>query len=454
MQKIFHKTDMLDRHAQKKFLLSEEILMENAARSIAEFVKIKAKKGADIIFLCGSGNNGADGFAAARMLAGSFNVSVFCVYLPKSPLAKVQFARLKSLHVKILKTLPKSADIYIDCILGSGQKGAIDKSLKDLLLHVNTQRGLKIACDIPTAIYLQMPFKADFTLTMGALKSTLFEDFAKDYVGEVICCDLGIDRSKFEDETDIFLLEKDDLILPTRESKNSNKGDFGHLLVVSGEKAGASVLSGLTALSFGTGLVSLLVNEKLFEFNPSLMQTEKFPDKTTAVIVGMGLGERKIDPLWFENLPSVIDADLCYDKRVKEWDNPKCVITPHPKEFSSLLEIFGFGKINAEEIQQRRFFWAKEFSFKFNGVLVLKGANTIIAQRGVLYVCQLGSQALAKGGSGDILAGLIGALLAQNRSPLDAAVSGVLAHALASLSFEKNNYALTPEGLIEEIKRL
>jgi hydroxyethylthiazole kinase-like uncharacterized protein yjeF len=252
----------------------------------------------------------------------------------------------------------------------------------------------------------------------------------------------------------MFLLEKSDLVLPIRERKNSNKGDFGHLVVVSGDKAGASVLAGLTALSFGAGLVSLLVEEKLFEFNPSLMQTFCIPAKTTAVIAGMGLGERAIDTAWFEKIPFVIDADLCYDKKIKGLNTSKCVITPHAKEFASLLEMFDFGAHKVEEIQQKRFFWAKEFSLKFKGVLVLKGANTIIAQNGVLYVCALGSQALAKGGSGDILAGLIGALLAQGYTPLDAATNGVLAHSLAALRFKDNNYALTPEWLIEEIKRL
>jgi hydroxyethylthiazole kinase-like uncharacterized protein yjeF len=323
--------------------------------------------------------------------------------------------------------------------------------LEKLILDVNTKNGIKISCDIPTGIYSKNPFKADFTLCMGALKAVLFEDFAKDYTGEIICCDLGVDRSRFEDKTDMFLLEKEDLILPIREHKNSNKGDFGHLVVVSGEKSGASVLSGLTALSFGVGLVSLLVKERLFEFNPSLMQTFSMPPKTTAIIAGMGLGNTEIDFSWFKNLPFVIDADLCYNKKIKELDSSRCVITPHVKEFASLLEIFGFGVQSAEEIQQKRFFWAKEFSLKFQGVLVLKGANTLIAQNGILYVCTLGSQALAKGGSGDVLAGLIGALLAQGYTPLDAATNGVLAHALAALKFKDNNYALTPEGLIEQI---
>ncbi|MDR1614093.1 MAG: NAD(P)H-hydrate dehydratase [Campylobacteraceae bacterium] len=454
MQKIFYKTDILDRRAQKKFFLSEEILMENAARGIAEFVKTKAKKGFHVLFLCGGGNNGADGYAAARMLAGFFNVSVFCICAPKSPLAKLQFERLKPLHVKILKTLPKSADVFVECIFGSGQKGEIDEEVKKILLDINAKDGIKIACDIPAAIYSPVPFRADFTFSMGALKAVLFEDFAKEYTGEIVCCDLGVDRSVFEDKTDLFLLEKDDLVLPVRECKNSNKGDFGHLVVVSGEKSGASVLSGLTAISFGTGLVSLLVKEKLFEFNPSLMQTFSMPSKATAVIAGMGLGKREIDSSWFRDIPFVIDADLCHERKVKEWDSPKCVITPHPKEFVSLLETFDFGKHMVEEIQRQRFFWAKKFSLKFQGVLVLKGANTIIAQKGVLYVCPFGSQALAKGGSGDVLAGLIGALLAQGRTPLNAAVNAVLAHALVSSNYKANNYALTPEGLIEGVKWL
>jgi hydroxyethylthiazole kinase-like uncharacterized protein yjeF len=299
-----------------------------------------------------------------------------------------------------------------------------------------------------------MPFKADFTLSMGALKAVLFEDFAKEYTGEIICCDLGVDRSVFEDKTDLFLLEKEDLVLPIRERKNANKGDFGHLVVVSGEKSGASVLSGLTAINFGAGLVSLLVKEKLFEFNPSLMQTFSMPSRATAIIAGMGLGNREVNASWFENVPFVIDADLCRDEKVKEWNSPNCVITPHPKEFVSLLKTFDFGAHEVKDIQQRRFFWAKKFSLTFKGVLVLKGANTIIAQDGVLYVCPFGSQALAKGGSGDVLAGLIGALLAQGRAPLNAAINSVLAHALVSSNFKANNYALTPESLIEGVKWL
>ena len=453
MRKIFHKTDILDKRAQKKFYLSEEILMENAARSLSDFIKSKARKNTNVLFLCGQGNNGADGYAAARMLFGNLDVSIFCVYEPKTELAKIQCKRAKALKIKFVKTLPKNCDVYVDCVLGSAQRGSLDRELEDIISFVNAKEGVKIACDMPTGIYSKTAFKADFTLAMGALKEPLFEDYAKDFAGDIVVCDLGVDRSLFEDKTDMFLLEKSDLKLPKRENKNSNKGDFGHLVVVGGERKGASILAGLSALSFGVGLVSLLTDEKSV-LEPSLMQTSQIPAKTTAIAAGMGLGDAKMDFSLFEKFSFVIDADLCYDERILQIENANGVITPHPKEFLQLLEIFGFGSFSVERIQANRFEFAKMFSLKFKGVLVLKGANTIIAQNGVLYVCDFGSQALSKGGSGDVLAGLIGALLAQGSAPIEAALNGVMAHALASSNFKANDYSLTPQKLIEEIRWL
>ncbi|MDR3346100.1 MAG: NAD(P)H-hydrate epimerase, partial [Campylobacteraceae bacterium] len=398
MQKIFQKTDVLDKRACKKFLLSDELLMENAARSLSDFIRDRVASGAKVLFLCGGGNNGADGYAAARMLQGSYDVSVVSVYAPKSELAKKQFERARATKLKILKTLPKSFDVCVDCVLGSGQSGELDKNLANLILAANAKNSLKIACDIPTGIHSKTPFKADFTLTMGALKSVLFEDIATDFTGEIVVCDLGLERSVFEGETDMFLLERDDLLLPKREKKNSNKGDFGHLVIVSGEHQGAAILSGLSALTVGCGLVSLLTDNKSeLCVAPSLMQTSKFPQKATALAVGMGLGDTKIDTAWFEKLPFVADADMCYDERILQIQNAKCVLTPHPKEFAALLGVFGFGEFDASGVQAERFELAKRFSLKFQGVLVLKGANTIVAHEGVLYVCTLGTNALSKG---------------------------------------------------------
>ena len=185
------------------------------------------------------------------------------------------------------------------------------------------------------------------------------------------------------------------------------------------------------------------------------MQKSSF-DAARVVVCGCGLGERKIDLAALRDKSCVIDADLCYKREILSLlsDNSNLIITPHPKEFCSLLKIAGIADLSVSELQERRFEFARAWSDKFSGVLVLKGANTLIAQASAIYVCDKGSAALAKGGSGDVLAGLIGGLLAQGYSPLKASICGVLAHALAARAFAKNSYALSPLDLIEEVKWL
>ena len=134
--------------------------------------------------------------------------------------------------------------------------------------------------------------------------------------------------------------------------------------------------------------------------------------------------------------------------------NENLVLTPHPKEFASLLNLAGLGDFSIKDVQANRFDLARKWSKKFNSVLVLKGANTIISYKGKIFISNFGSSVLSKAGSGDALAGIIGGLLAQNYSPLEAAISGVLAHSLSALNFKKNSYALTPNDIIEGIKCL
>ena len=151
----------------------------------------------------------------------------------------------------------------------------------------------------------------------------------------------------------------------------------------------------------------------------------------------------------------VIDADLCYEPHTLELLNSKnVVITPHPKEFASLLELANLGEFDVREVQKNRFKLAQVFSRNFKCVLVLKGANTLIAQGGEVYVMTQGSAALAKGGSGDALSGIVAGLLAQGYDPLNAAISGTLAHALAARETKINDYALTAADVIKGLKCL
>ena len=352
-----------------------------------------------------------------------------------------------------------SADCIIDGIFGSGLNKALSSEICEILSLANSAKSLKIAVDIPSGIdksgrVLGAAFFADLTIAMGSLNLALFSDGAKDQVGRIKVANLGISRSNFEERSEYFLLQKSDLKLPLRRKQNTNKGDFGHTYVVSGQMSGAAQMAALAAHAIGSGLVSVVSDEPL-NLSPILMQKSSF-NAARVVVCGCGLGERKIDLAALRDKSCVIDADLCYEREILSLlnANSNLIITPHPKEFCSLLKIAGIADLSVSELQERRFELARAWSEKFSGALVLKGANTLIAQAGVIYVCDKGSAALAKGGSGDVLAGLIGGLLAQGYPPLQASICGVLAHALAARAFAKNSYALNPLDLIEEVKWL
>ena len=359
----------------------------------------------------------------------------------------------------VLRDEITSADCIIDGIFGSGLNKALSSEICEILSLANSAKSLKIAVDIPSGIdksgrILGAAFCADLTIAMGALKLALFSDGAKDYVGRIKVANLGISRSNFEKGSEYFLLQKSDLKLPLRTKQNTNKGDFGHTYVVSGQMSGAAQMAALAAHAIGSGLVSVVSDEPL-NLSPILMQKSSF-NAARVVVCGCGLGEQKIDLAALRDKSCVIDADLCYESEILSLlnANSNLILTPHPKEFCSLLKIAGIADLSVSELQERRFEFARAWSEKFSGVLVLKGANTLIAQAGIIYVCDKGSVALAKGGSGDVLAGLIGGLLAQGYSPLQASICGVLAHALAARAFAKNSYALSPLDLIEEVKWL
>ncbi|MCF6172640.1 MAG: NAD(P)H-hydrate dehydratase [Campylobacteraceae bacterium] len=251
------------------------------------------------------------------------------------------------------------------------------------------------------------------------------------------------------------MLEARDMKLPFRDKQDTNKGTFGHTCIVQGEKRGASILAGISALNFGSGLVTVLGEDN--QIPPYLMSSNQIPKNCSSIVVGMGLGKDNFNLLQSVDYPIVIDADLFYDKQIKNLLKSKqnLVITPHPKEFASLLEICGIVKITTKEIQSNRFKYVKAFMDIFSKVtLVLKGANTIITKNKKIYVSTLGSSTLAKGGSGDVLSGMIGSLLAQGYQTQDAAITAVLAHSIASKEVKFNNYALNPMDICERIKYL
>ena len=463
MQNLYTEVSTLDQRCSRTFDLPEELMMEHAAMSLAHTIRTRFPTGTTVLIVCGGGNNGADGLALARLLEGSYEVSVYLASDAASTLALQQLNRLETLGLKPVRVL-KNADVIVDSLFGSGLNRPLDAKNRSLITSLNTMSGTKIACDVPSGLYAdgtcdESIFKADITITMGALKRGMFSDNAKEFVGEVIVADLGVHRHHYEIPSSWHLLEESDSSLPHRTKTSGHKGTYGHLAVICGEHTGAAVLCGSAALRFGAGLVSLISNENI-TIPYELMQCHSLRPTTSAMAIGMGLGtefcDDELTQLCNNSHPILLDADIfAHSLFLDLLKRPDIVLTPHPKEFTTILSITKLCDITVDELQNNRFGYVELFCSKFpNVTLLLKGANVIIGRNGEFFINPHGSVVLAKGGSGDVLCGLIGALLAQGYDPLKSAIQGSLAHTLAASKVSKNNYAMTPLDLIESITTL
>lgn len=456
MKAITSDIKILEQNAIDKGL-DELILMENAGLHLAKLIQKEAKKirkkfkikKVKILFLLGGGNNGADALVALRNLKGA---KAYKIGFKENELFKKQEQILQNYAFKFCKKEPKfeAFHIIIDAILGTGINRVLDEKTSLMIQKINQSKALKIACDMPTNLGFEPCFKADITLCMGALKEILLEDFAKDFVGKIKIAPLGICFKKFHFNLQAFLLEEKDLRLIKRKI-SANKGDFGHVYIVSNASAGT--LAGLGALNFGAGLVSLVAKKS---FSPLLMLKEKIENNASAIALGMGLENLAFlkDEI-LQNIPLVLDAN-CFLSPALLWflNRKDVVITPHPKEFARLYKMCFDEDLSVEQVQKNRFFYAKKFSQNYDCVLVLKGANPIIIQKEKLFALNLGNQALAKGGSGDVLSGMIAALLGSGFSALEAAKNATLAHALVAKKYKLNKNSFDALKLIKGLKCL
>ncbi|UTC57004.1 NAD(P)H-hydrate dehydratase [Treponema sp. OMZ 305] len=509
MEKIFDSVRELDKRAEDAFSLKNGVLMENAARGMAERIRsvlspwlsylqhIQGDAGAEPIWnlryphralstpqsvlphpqvepplvqvVCGSGDNGGDGFALARMLADFCTVRVISVKEPKSPLCKLQRERLRLLGIPVAAELQERCDVLVDALFGTGIRGSLDSEMCAAIDRMNAVHGYKVACDIPSGlnefgIPSTVAFRADETCTMGALKTALYADAAKDYTGVIHVCNLGLPRRCYEGQTDTFLLSVEDMKLPHRAVQNTHKMSYGHGVFFCGEKTGACMLAASAALHFGIGLVTVFgapMPAAPFDF----MYAAELPENFSAAMIGSGLGRssdaqaRALDFLSQEHVrehPLILDADILHNPKLPELlpllKTP--ILTPHPKEFQSLLANSGLAQVSVAEIQDHRFEYLRLFCGAFpQAVIVLKGAYPLIGCGSRVFVNSLGSNALAKAGTGDVLSGMITALAAQGYSPVEAAYTASLAHAEAAKLLHTSDYGLTASALAEAAGR-
>ena len=455
------------------------ILMENAAHRVVEFLaeRFGPLSRHRIVVVCGKGNNGGDGLAVARILRVRFHPALLRVVLVSDPssLSGEAAANLTMLHAagvyerRSLDDDIRTATLVIDAVLGTGLTGAARGVARDAILTINSAfpQAKIVAVDIPSGLSGNsgtVPgdfVRADATVTFTAPKVCHAMPPACNLMGELHVAQIGSPASLYDEEHRIRLAvvtPRSIAPLFAPRAKDSNKGRFGHVLIVAGSrgKSGAAAMAGIAALRAGAGLVTVAcpasVLPEIALQCPELM-TEPLPETAsggialaalprifelaatrTLVALGPGIGAadetREVALRVFHELdmPLVIDADGLNALAVTQWKAPAAprVLTPHPGEMARLT-----GQAVAE-IQQDRIAAARALAA--SGVtVVLKGERTLTAfPNGRVWINPTGSPALAKGGTGDVLCGMIAGLLAQFPDEPGRAIAGaVYLHGLA-----------------------
>jgi len=435
-------------------------LMQHAAAAAFALLRKRWPAARHIVVLCGSGNNGGDGYLLALLAQqAGLQVDVLALGAPQSTSdaarACAAFRDVGGTIISILeKTLLPPADVYVDALFGTGLTRPPRGIAAALIAQLNASDRPVLSLDIPSGVNADtggaegVAVQADVTLSFIAHKRGLFTGDALDYRGELLLDTLGASATAYANETaDACLLDMHELdkwLAPRK--KNVHKGSFGHVLAIGGDRgmAGAIRLTAEAALRCGAGLVSVATRgahvPALNAARPELMAQgiedaqalEHLLPRISTLALGPGLGQRAWGhALWHTALDAgksaVVDADALnmLALQPRQFSTPT-VLTPHPTEAARLLEC------TTEEIQSDRFSAARKLAKKFNAVIVLKGAGSLIcAPDGQVRVCPWGNPGMAVAGMGDVLTGVIAALLAQGIPAWPAAQLGVALHALA-----------------------
>lgn len=469
-----------DAYAIKKLNIPSLVLMENAAKTLLSAC-LSYENAESFLILTGKGNNGGDGLCLCKMLADSGKKAECITLFGKDNLSedsKEMAKRLEDNQISDLSELGlekvtekiKNADVIVDCIFGTGFSGAVRGSAEAV---IKATEGKKVvACDLPSGVCCDSGkvegacIKADKTVTFCAYKPFAFLYPAKDYSGEIIVGDIDMPTEAIEKQMP-YIEATDGKILSLIKTRkeNSHKGTFGNLQCICGSKymTGAAILSAEAAIRSGAGLVHVCADKKTLRIlqtalTEPVFQKRKKKVKADAVLVGCGLGKKGkiVKKVLKRNLPTVIDADaLNYIAKHKHLLNKlhnNCILTPHPAEMARLL------KTSVKEVESDRITIAQDFAKKYGVTLLLKGKHTVIASpTGEIKINTTGNSALAKGGSGDVLAGLTASLLAQGYDTFTAASLGAYLHGKAAdVLVEKGESpaSIIPSDLPKEIGNL
>jgi len=496
----------IDRHAIDEIGIPSLVLMENAGRGVAEEVAALAPRiGKRWLVMAGKGNNGADGVVAARHLANAgFQVAVVYAAEPDILTGEAAVQRDIARRLEIPLTAYSEGGVdwrdwdgVIDALLGTGAGGAPRGVTAEMIRVLNASGKPVVAVDIPSGLdadtgQVHDPcVRAVKTVTFAFKKRGLAQYPGLSYAGEVAVRDIGIPAA-VADKFGVSVFELDEDVFRGRlgvdpeleRDPAAHKGSCGHALVAAGSRAysGAGLLAASAALMAGSGLVTWAapagVMPPLLTDRPELILARlddggrgdwsgvdpahvlELARGKQALVIGPGFGRWKGDFAWLREvmeqaeMPLVADADalniLAEGAAAGEWPRRKAptVITPHPGEMARLC---GTG---TAEVQRDRIGIARRFAMERDVVVVLKGARTVIAlPGGEAYVNPTGNPAMATAGTGDVLAGVIGALLAQGLTAAQAAALGAYRHGAAGdrAAAKRNARHLVAGDLLEEL---
>ncbi|MEX2688993.1 MAG: NAD(P)H-hydrate dehydratase [Candidatus Njordarchaeum guaymaensis] len=494
MSNLMKPEDVYRLDLNSEFLgIPPDLLMENAGSAVARRIQEILPSG-KIVVIAGLGNNGGDGLVCARFLASmGYNVTVILLGREnqiRSDVAKRKFSMLKKMILSLeivqikdstqldtLEELLINADLVVDAIFGVGLKGAVKGFYAEVIKKINeikrSRNFLVVSIDVPSGFdaYARTPkgvfVKADYTVTFHKPKDGLTEQIA----GKILVENIGIPP-----EAEIFCGPGDLKLAIKERAPWSHKGDFGRILVIGGSRnySGAPTLASLAALNTGADLVITAVPEGIANvirsYSPDLivyplpgeyfsMEGVKLLEqeilKYDAIILGPGLGlfEESLKAasqisryIAEKGIPLIIDADGL--KAIAKYGIPSgnVILTPHAGEFKIL-----FGELPPKDLHEKGIL-VKEKAFEFRVTIVLKGHIDVISDGEAIRYNATGNPGMTVGGTGDVLSGIIGALVAQCKNPFLASCAGAfLSGVSGDLAFKEKGYEFLASDVIHKI---
>lgn len=449
----------MDQYAINQSGISGTVLMERAGAAAFALLQKHWPQARGITIICGTGNNGGDGFVVARLAAeAGLEVRVALLgdgnHLQGDALAASQ--RLLSADIEpvpFARDLLASCDLVVDAILGTGLQGPVEGDRYEVIAAVN-QAGIPVlALDIPSGLNADtgevqgIAIRASRTITFIGNKRGLYTGQAVDYCGEIVFENLSVPENVYAHQpSETQRIQYDDFkaYLAPR-LRNTHKGNYGHVLVIGGETGytGAARMAGEAAARIGAGLVTIgtrrhhaaMLNAGRPELMVQGLEDEvtfrRLTERVNVIAIGPGLGQERWGQYMLglaveSDLPMIVDADALNLLSQSPRQSQNWVLTPHCGEAGRLLGH------STQEIQRDRFAIVTALQETYGGVAILKGAGTLIAgQEGPISLCCGGNPGMASGGMGDVLTGILAGLVAQGLGLYEAACLGVCLHAAA-----------------------